>query len=102
MPRLAVAADDGKLQIFALLAKNCRFEGVGELSPAAVRNDLTQTMANQLRGTEFTRFEAATVGVTDKTGRVRHHDHALGVVQDLDIKVALALQLCLHRLLFGD
>src|SRR6478672_823882 len=67
-----------------------------------MRNDLTEAMADELRSAEFPGFKAATVGITDQPGCVRNQDHALSVVEDLDVEIALALQLRLYGFLFSD
>src|SRR3954451_19138861 len=102
MSGIAIAAQDRQLEIFALFSEHRCLEGVGEFPPASMRNDLAQSSTDQLRCAEITRIEAAPVGVADEPGRVGNQDHALGVVEDLDIEVALALQLRLDRLLLRD
>src|SRR3954464_15617587 len=65
-------------------------------------NDLAQAVTDKLRCAKVAGLEAAPVRITDKTGRVRYQDHALRVVQDLDIEIAFTLQLRLEFLRIGD
>src|SRR5437899_9230211 len=99
---LAIATHYRKFQVFTLLAQHSGLERICEFTTASVRHDLAQAVADKLRGAEITRFETAPVGIAHKSGGVCHQDHALRVVEDLDIEIALTLQLSLDRFLFGD
>src|SRR5260370_27319836 len=47
-------------------------------------------------------LETPRIRVTDQSGSIEHEDHALRVIQDFLVEIALALKLRLVGSLFGD
>src|SRR3954470_21451332 len=102
MASLSGAALDWEFEIVHLLSGDHRIERLGEVGAPRRRHEFEQAVAEQFGFLESSRFKAATVRVADEPGCVRYQDHALRVVQDFAVEVALVLQLRLESLELGD
>src|SRR6266700_1251952 len=98
----AIAARDHQLQVVRLHAVQTRFKCLGENLLVGRRDDSIQAVSHQFVLLKSSGLITALVRIADQAGGVRHHDHSLGVVQDLAGKVALTLELCLEVLDLGD
>src|SRR5438477_8992325 len=78
------------------------FKSLSEFLDVRNGNDPVETIANQGFLIEPSSLAAAAVRVTDKPGGIRHHDHGLGVIENLAAEIAFALQLRLEVLHVGN
>src|SRR5207302_11256220 len=77
------------------------FKSLSEFLDVRNGNDPVETIANQGFLIEPSSLAAAAVRVTDKPGGIRHHDHGLGVIENLAAEIAFSLQLRLEVLHVG-
>ena len=91
-----------QLQVVHLAAGQGFRQGIDERLPPSGRDQFHQLASEQVFLGVTAGFKAALVGVADEPGGIDHQDHALRVVQDLVVEVALALQFGLEVLHLGD
>src|ERR1700676_3665463 len=87
-----IAAAHTKFDIFDLLPMRGGIERILKILAVAGFNPIHQPVPNKI-ALLITHVIAAAVCITDETGGIEHQNHALRSIQNLLIKIALALQL---------
>src|SRR6266568_7489090 len=101
MPGRAVPAAEGELQVVHLHSIRSCLQCCFEILPPRRAHPFHQAMSKELLFA-VSHLETPRIRVTDQSGSIEHENHALRVIQDFLVEIALALKLCLVGSLFGD
>ena len=97
----AAATEERDFQIIERGALQGALERFGKERPARGRDEFHQRLTQQILFA-VAGLEAAAVGVTDQTGGIEHQDHALRVIQNVLVEIALAAVAAFGNAAIGD
>src|SRR5260370_41491634 len=99
MPGRAVPPAEGELQVVHLHSIRSCLQCGFEILPPRRAHPFHQAMSKELLFA-VSHLERTRIRVTDQSGSIEHENHALRVIQDFLVEIALALKLRLVSSLF--